>query len=229
MTPHHWIKWRLRVRYDLLDSGTNPYAEHGRLVPDVVPFNHGKTKNLPHVKFATPAYLIRRCERPIYGWTNAVFSEPSEECSLVCWSSYHLPFRLQRNTRKRSSIKQCLVNSRKYTSRRNPSIGKTPLVFFNSTTSIAIANTIQKMHVKLFHVGKPKGMLGTCLRTIHNAAVTCIAFILKEVHVQFNGKGELTCSNMPPHSRTEMDSIVSWQVQCMDAQEDHTGLWSLSP
>jgi len=156
MTPHHWIKWRLRVRYELLASGTNPYAEHGRLVPDVVPFDHGKDSNLPHVKFATPAYVIRRCERPIYGWTNAVFFEPSEECSLVCWSSYHLPFRLQRNTRKRTSIKQCLVNSRKYTSRRNPSIGKTPLVFFNSTTSIAIANSIQKMHVKLFHVGKHK-------------------------------------------------------------------------
>jgi len=32
-----------------------------------------------------------------------------------------------------------------------------------------------------------KGMLATCLPTIHNAAVTCTAFTLKEVHVQFNG------------------------------------------
>ena len=67
-----------------LSSGTNPYAEHGRLVPDVVPFDHGKDANLIHVKFATPAYVIRRYERPFYGWTDADFSEPSEERSLVC-------------------------------------------------------------------------------------------------------------------------------------------------
>jgi len=72
------------VRDELLSSGTNPYAEYGRLVPDVVPFDHGKDTYLPHVKFATPAYVIRRCKRPFYEWTDADFSEPSEECSLVC-------------------------------------------------------------------------------------------------------------------------------------------------
>ena len=41
-----------------------PYAEHGRLVPDVVPFDHGKDTDLPHVKFASVAFAIRRCERP---------------------------------------------------------------------------------------------------------------------------------------------------------------------
>jgi len=66
-----------------LSSGTNPHAEHGRLVPDVVPFDHGKDTNLPHVKFATPACVISQCEKPFYEWTVADFSEPSEECSLV--------------------------------------------------------------------------------------------------------------------------------------------------
>jgi len=70
--------------------------------------------------------------------------------------SYHLPFRLQRNTRKRTSITQCLVNSLKYTLRRNPSIGKTSLVFLNSSTCIAIAKSIHKMYVTIFHVGKHK-------------------------------------------------------------------------
>ena len=65
--PHLWIKWHLTVRDVLLSSGTNPYVEHGRLVPDVVPFDHGKDINLPHLNFATPAYVIRRCERPSYG------------------------------------------------------------------------------------------------------------------------------------------------------------------
>ena len=63
-----------------------PVAKHfssgGRLVPDVVPFDHGKDINLLHVKFATPAYVIRRCERPFYEWTDVDFSEPSQECSL---------------------------------------------------------------------------------------------------------------------------------------------------
>jgi len=36
------------------------------------------------VNFATPAYVIGRCEKPFYEWTVADFSEPSEECSLVC-------------------------------------------------------------------------------------------------------------------------------------------------
>jgi len=68
----------------LLFSGTNPYVEHGRLVPDVVPFDHGKDINLPHGKFATPAYVFRRCDRPIYEWTDVDFSELSQEYSLVC-------------------------------------------------------------------------------------------------------------------------------------------------
>jgi len=68
----------------LLSIGTNQNVEHGRLVPDVVPFGHGKDINLPRVKFATPAYVIRRCERSFYEWTDVDFSEPSQECSLVC-------------------------------------------------------------------------------------------------------------------------------------------------
>ena len=71
-------------------------------------------------------------------------------------SSYNLPFRLQRNARKRTSITQCLMNARKYTSRRNPSTGKTPLVFLNSSTCIAIAKSTHKMYVTIFHVGKHK-------------------------------------------------------------------------
>jgi len=39
---------------------------------------------LPHVKFATPAYVIRRGERSFYDWTDVNFSQPSQECSLVC-------------------------------------------------------------------------------------------------------------------------------------------------
>jgi len=68
----------------LLPRGTNPNVEHGRLVPDVVPFDHGKDINFPRIKFATPAYVIRQCERPFYEWTGMDFSEPSKECSLVC-------------------------------------------------------------------------------------------------------------------------------------------------
>ena len=130
----------------LLSSGTNPYIEHGRLVPDVVPFDHGMDINLPHVKFATPAYMIHRCERPFYEWTSLNHLKNVLSCVN---HSYHLPFRPHRNTWKTASITQCLVNTSKNTSRRNPSVGKTPLVFFFSSTCI-------KMHVTIFHVGKHK-------------------------------------------------------------------------
>jgi hypothetical protein len=68
----------------LVSGGTNPYVGHGRLIPDVVRFDDDTGISLPHVTFATPAYVIRRCERPFYEWTNMDFSEPSQECSLVC-------------------------------------------------------------------------------------------------------------------------------------------------
>ena len=76
-------KLRLTVRDVLLPSGTNPYVEHGRLVPDVVPFDRGKDINRPRVMFTTPAYVIRQCERPFYKWTDVDFSGPSQECSLL--------------------------------------------------------------------------------------------------------------------------------------------------
>ena len=35
--------------------------------------------------------------------------------------------------------------------------------------------------------------------------------------------------SLTPHSRTDMDKTVSWQVQCVDPPEDRTFLWPLSP
>ena len=89
----------------LLSSGTNQ-NEHGRLVPDV-PFDHGKDINLPHVKFATPAYVIRRCERPFYEWTSLNHLKNVLSC-VNC--SYHLPFRLHSNTWWTASLTHSLVN-----------------------------------------------------------------------------------------------------------------------
>ena len=86
--------------------------------------------------------------------------------------SYHLAFRLHRNTQKRTSITQCLVNSRKYTSRWNPSIGKTPLVFFNSSTCIAIAKSIHKMHVTIFHVRKHRRHFSNCVQLTYQPFTT---------------------------------------------------------
>jgi len=76
----------------LLSSGRNPYVEQGLLVPDVVLCDHDEDVNLPHVEFATPAYVTRRCERQFYEWTVVDFSEPSQECSLVCKSMVPPPF-----------------------------------------------------------------------------------------------------------------------------------------
>jgi hypothetical protein len=68
---------------------------------------------------------------------------------------YHPPLRLHSNTWKTTSLTHYLVNTRKCTPRRNPSVGKTPLVF-NSSTCIAIAKSVHKMHVTILHVGKHK-------------------------------------------------------------------------
>jgi hypothetical protein len=72
----------------LLSSGTNPYDEQGPLVPDVVPCDDDdKDVIIPHVEFATPAYVTRRCERQFYEWTVVYFSAPSQEVlsrMLIC-------------------------------------------------------------------------------------------------------------------------------------------------
>ena len=151
---HLWIKWCLTARDVLFSSSTNPYVEHGRLVPDVVPFDHGKDINLLHIKFATPAYADAR-GHSICGQTWTTLNHLKNV--LSCGNrSYHLPFRPHSNTGSTTSITQCLVNTSKNTSRQNPSVGKTPLVFFYSTMCIANAKSIQKMHVTIFHVGKHK-------------------------------------------------------------------------
>jgi hypothetical protein len=72
-------------------------------------------------------------------------------------------------TWKTTSVTQCLVNTSKYTCRRNPSVGKTPLVFVNSSTCIAIAKSIHKMHVTIFHVGKHKWQFCSSLQATHSS------------------------------------------------------------
>jgi len=44
-----------------------------------------------------------------------------------------------------------------------------------------------------------------------------------------NPRYYMNCRNMTPHSRADMDKIVSWQVHCVDPPGDHTFLWPLSP
>jgi len=68
----------------MLSSGTNPYVEQGPPVPDVVPCDHDKDVNPPHVEFATPTDVTCQCKRQFYKWTVVDFSEPSQEFSLVC-------------------------------------------------------------------------------------------------------------------------------------------------
>ena len=53
-------KMTLNVRDELSSSGTNPYAEHGRLVPDVVPFDHGKVSCHFHAPIALLTYSMEQ-------------------------------------------------------------------------------------------------------------------------------------------------------------------------
>ena len=56
-------------------------------VEDVVPVDHDTDKSLPHVTFATPAYVKHhRCEKPFYVSTDVDFCQSSQECPLVCLS-----------------------------------------------------------------------------------------------------------------------------------------------
>jgi len=128
------------------------------------------------------------------------------------------------------------MNLRKCTSRRNPSIGNTPLVFLNSSTCIAIAKSIHKMHATIFDVGKHKRHFSNTVK------LTCHPFS-KHPETQLRVKCTLHISyalKFTAHLRAESASYkttlkadrgnsVSQQVQCVETQEKHAHLWPLSP
>jgi len=141
----------------LLSIRTHLYVQQSLVVPDVVPCDHYKDINLPHVEFATSALSDMPMRETILRMDNSWTSLNHLKNVLLGVNQwYHLPFRLHSNTWKTINLTHCLVNTRKYTPRRNPSVGKTPLVFVNSITCIAIAKPIHKMHVTIFHMGKHK-------------------------------------------------------------------------
>ena len=112
---------------------------------------------LPHVKFATPAYVIRRGGRPFYEWARRgllwTISRMFSCVLIVCTTS------LSDCT---TTLGRQPVSRIVWWIRENTPLdgiiqsGKTPLVFVNSSTCIAISKSIHKMHVTIFHVGKHK-------------------------------------------------------------------------
>ena len=68
--------------------------------------------------------------------------------------------------------------------------------------------------------------------TIHKAALNCTAYAVHAVQflwseVQWPASAEI--ASYETIVKDERDKIVIRQVQCVDPQEDHTFLWSLSP
>ena len=120
---------------------------------------------------------------------------------------YHLPFRLHSNTWKTTSLTHCLVNTSKYTSRRNPSIGKTPSVFFNSSTCTAIAKSMSQYSMwentkSIFATLYNQPFITQSQYWLHST--------LKDGHAQCTGNASAE------------------RVQYVEPQEDHTFLWPLS-
>jgi hypothetical protein len=116
----------------------------------------------------------------------------------------------------RKLFTQCLVNSRKYTSRWNPSIGKLPLVF-NSSMCIAIAKSIHKMHVAIFHVGKHKRHFSNSMQLNYHPFSRKMQTVLPYQPEGMQFRDGVSCNTIP-HCRTGMHYTVSWQVQCMEPQ-----------
>jgi len=196
----------------------NPYIEQSPLVPDVVLCDHDKDANFAHLEFAALHMwhaIMRGNSTSGQSWTSLNHLKNVLSC-VNQW--YHLPFRLHSNTQKTTSLTHCLVNMRKYTPRWNPVVGKTPLVFINSSTCIPIIKSIHKMHVTVFHVGKHKRhfcnlQLTVTVTTFDTKLQRECAWPscrLKDGHVQ--------CMGNTSHNT----------VQYVETQEDHTFLSSLS-
>jgi hypothetical protein len=72
------------------------------------------------------------------------------------------------------------VNVRKCTSRRNP------LLFFNTSTCVAIAKSIHKMHITIFHVWKHKRQFSNSAQLTYQPFTTRLQRTLKQVQVQWS-------------------------------------------
>jgi len=116
---------------------------------------------------------------------------------------YHLPFRLHSNNWKTTSLTRCLVNTRKYSPRWNPSVGKTSSVFVNSSTCIPTSKSIHKMHVTIFHMGKHK-------RHFYNSSQLTPYHTNKEMQLQFKTSGRSNTNNHK--SRTSSKHPTDCQI-----------------
>ena len=206
----------------LLSSGTNPYVEQGRLVAGVVPYEDDKDVNFPDVDLARPAHvtrppvreaIVRVDSRGLLRTVSGMFS------CVNHW--YQLPFRLHSNTWKTTNLTHCLVNTRKYRPRRNLSVGKAYSVFVTSSTWIANAKSVHKMHFTIFHVGKTqKAFYGSSQFTV---TVTSVDNDSRSVNVLDSAvrmkDGHAQCTGNKTRNR-----YSTWKPQ-----EDHTFLSPLSP
>jgi hypothetical protein len=136
-------------------------------------------------------------------------------------SSHHLPFRENSNAWKTTSVMQCLVNTSKHTSRRNPAVRKTPSLFLINRTCIAIAKSIHKMHVTIFHV-EHKRYFSNYVHLTYQTHTTKPQHVINDTegitYAREDGVSGICQST--PHSRVDNDKAASCQVQCVDPLED---------
>ena len=77
------------------------------------------------------------------------------------YRSCHLSFRMYSKARKTAIVTQCLLNTRKYTFRRNSPFGVTASAFVHGSTCITIAVSVNILHIAIFNVGKQKRRFST--------------------------------------------------------------------
>ena len=96
-----------------------------------------------------------RCEKPFYVSIGMDFCQPSQECSPLCFVVLTTCLSEFTETLGKQPLSRSVwwirVNTRLDGIIR---WGKTSSIFFNRSSRIAIAKTIYKMHVAIFHVRK---------------------------------------------------------------------------
>jgi len=141
---------------------------------------------------------------------------------LSCiYRSYHLPFRAHWNTWKTPVVPQCLVNSSKYTSRRNSSIGETSLIFFNRSS-----RPLQKPYTKCMSQYSTwenrKGILATQYTTKHSLRNNSEYWTPKCISLERH-------QHAVPRADLRVDKNPSWQLSFLDPKEVHNFQLPFSP
>ena len=179
--------------------------------------DHYTDNSLPRVTLATQAYVKHhRCEKPFYVSTGVDFSQPSQECSLVCLSFLPRAFQSSQKRLENNHCSAVLVNSSKYTLDGILRSGK--CLRYSSTKARELP--LQKPYTKCMSLystwENTKGILAIQYTTKHSLRNHSEYWTPWRKRISLDRH-----QHAAPRADLRVDKNRSWQLSFLDPKEVH--------